>query len=159
MPLDIITANEKAQLAFGAKLANACDDKGCVIFLQGDLGAGKTTTVRGFLSALGYQGKVKSPTYTLVESYELKNHTVLHVDLYRIQHPKEIEGLGLFDVGDYLTEKIIYLIEWPEKAAAELPVSDITCNITAFESKKGRACQIMAHTVHGEKIVEAMINA
>ncbi len=151
--------NEKAQLAFGARLANACDDKGCVIFLQGDLGAGKTTTVRGFLSALGYQGKVKSPTYTLVENYALKNQTVCHVDLYRIQQPKEIFGLGLFATPDYLKEKIIYLIEWPEKAASELPVPDITCTITLLEFKKGRACQIMAHTVQGEKIMEAVIDA
>jgi len=151
--------NEKAQLALGARLAKACDDKGCVIFLQGDLGAGKTTTVRGFLSGLGYQGKVKSPTYTLVESYALKNHAVCHVDLYRIEQPKEIFGLGLFDTPDHVKEKIIYLIEWPEKAATELPVPDITCNITLFEHKKGRACQIMAHTVHGEKIMQAMIDA
>lgn len=151
--------NEKAQLAFGAKLANACDNKGCVIFLQGDLGAGKTTTVRGFLSALGYHGKVKSPTYTLVESYVLQNQTVYHVDLYRIQYPKEILGLGLFDFPDYLKKKTIYLIEWPEKAASELPVADIACIITLLEFKKGRACQVIAHTAQGKKIMEAMIDA
>ncbi len=150
--------NEKTQLAFGAKLANACDDKGCVIFLQGDLGAGKTTTVRGFLSALGYHGKVKSPTYTLVESYALKKQMVIHIDLYRIQYPKEILGLGLFESSDYLKEKIIYLIEWPENAALELPQPDITCTIKLLDLKKGRACQMMAHTVQGKKIMEAMID-
>lgn len=144
-----------------------------MIFLQGDLGVGKTTTVRGFLSALGYQGKVKSPTYTLVESYELENQIVYHVDLYRIQQPKEIFGLGLFDTPDYhpdylkeFQKKIIYLIEWPEKAITELPVPDITCKIANFEFddelkeqlKKGRTCQITAHTVQGEKIVQAMID-
>lgn len=130
-----------------------------MIFLQGDLGAGKTTTVRGFLVALGYQGKVKSPTYTLVETYQLKNKIIYHIDLYRIQQPKEILALGLFDTPDYLKEKIIYLIEWPQNAAAELPVPDITCIISPLEFKKGRACQVTAHTAQGKKIMEAMIHA
>jgi tRNA threonylcarbamoyladenosine biosynthesis protein TsaE len=152
--MQMILANEKAQLTLGAKLAKACDDKTCVIFLQGDLGAGKTTLARGFLKALGYNGNVKSPTYTLVETYQLKKINILHLDLYRILHPKEILNLGLFDLCS--SEKTIYLIEWPEKAVSELPKPDITCSITSFE--KGRICQITAQSLRGEEIIHMMDN-
>jgi tRNA threonylcarbamoyladenosine biosynthesis protein TsaE len=156
--LNIITSNEKAQLAFGAKLAKACHHKGCIIFLQGNLGAGKTTTVRGFLKALGYQGKVKSPTYTLVETYEIQKQIIYHIDLYRIQNPEEILALGLFDehssISNLNNKILYYLIEWPEKAETELPQADITCNISLFA--KGRVCQITAQSARGEEMIAVM---
>jgi tRNA threonylcarbamoyladenosine biosynthesis protein TsaE len=148
-----ILQNEKAQLDFGARLARACDHKSCIIFLQGDLGAGKTTLVRGFLKQKGFQGKVKSPTYTLVETYEINHQEILHIDLYRIENPQEIFNLGIFEVS---SEGKIYLIEWPERAMTELPIPDITCSITILE--KGRACQMIAHSPRGEKVLNKMEN-
>jgi tRNA threonylcarbamoyladenosine biosynthesis protein TsaE len=152
--LDIITINEKAQLELGARLAKASHHRGCVIFLQGNLGAGKTTTVRGFLNALGYRDKVKSPTYTLVEEYEMPAQILYHVDLYRLQYAEEVCTLGLFEHTPSEKNKIIYLIEWAEKAETELPSPDITCNIIPFE--KGRRCQVKGHTPCGKAIMQSM---
>jgi tRNA threonylcarbamoyladenosine biosynthesis protein TsaE len=98
------------------------------IQLHGDLGAGKTTLARGFLRALGYAGVVRSPTYTLVESYAVGAVMVVHADLYRLQDPDELEALGLRDLagGDH-----IWLIEWPERAGRRLPAADIDITLVA----------------------------
>ncbi|MDQ7017174.1 MAG: tRNA (adenosine(37)-N6)-threonylcarbamoyltransferase complex ATPase subunit type 1 TsaE [Gammaproteobacteria bacterium] len=90
-----------------------------VIFLQGELGAGKTTLVRGFLHGRGYQGAVKSPTYTLIESYLCGDVTCYHLDLYRLNDPEELDYLGLRDI---FTEKTVCLIEWPERFVSVLPL-------------------------------------
>ena len=92
-----------------------------VIWLEGDLGAGKTTFARGLIHALGYKGRVKSPTYGLLEHYQLESLQVLHMDLYRISDPGELEFLG---VEDLLDERTILLIEWPDKGGAWLPEPD-----------------------------------
>ena len=118
-------ADEAAMLKFGGELAQLCRP-GAIIFLQGPLGAGKTTLVRGLLKALGYVGAIKSPTYTLVESYELSGMRLFHFDLYRLKHAQELLDIGL---EDYLQPDAICLIEWPEKAAAILPTADISCTI------------------------------
>ncbi len=109
----------------GAILASACQ-VGMLIFLQGELGAGKTTLVRGFVSSLGHSGTVKSPTYTLVEPYDDTKIPVYHFDLYRLSDPDEIEFLG---VRDYLGGQGICLIEWPERAQACLPEPDLVVTI------------------------------
>lgn len=89
-----------------------------VLYLEGDLGAGKTTFVRALLRALGHQGAVKSPTYGLLEYYELSGVSVLHLDLYRIEDPEELEYLGLQDL---LGDDTLLIAEWPEKGAGFLP--------------------------------------
>jgi tRNA threonylcarbamoyladenosine biosynthesis protein TsaE len=144
--------DETQQLIFGEKLAKSVDDKACVIFLQGDLGAGKTTLVRGFLRGMGFTEKVKSPTYSLIEIYELLNITVLHLDLYRLKNPGEIEALSL---RDYLSHKAILLVEWSERAESKLPQADLHCLIATVES--GRKLQLKANTLRGEEVLQKMV--
>ena len=93
-----------------------------VIWLQGDLGAGKTAFARALIHSLGYEGRVKSPTYGLLELYQLASLQVVHMDLYRINDPGELEFLGLMDL---LDEKTILLIEWPDKGGSWLPEADL----------------------------------
>lgn len=126
LPAVVRIENEAAMNAFAAKLAQQVQPP-CIIYLQGELGAGKTTLTRGFLRALGYEGKVKSPTFTLIESYDIDNHKVFHVDLYRLTSPDELEFLGL---GEYFTEESIGIIEWPERGEGFLPPPNLVCRIT-----------------------------
>jgi tRNA threonylcarbamoyladenosine biosynthesis protein TsaE len=122
---EIIIENEAAMAEFAAQLASEIKAP-CIIYLKGELGAGKTTLTRGFLRALGYEGPVRSPTFTLIESYEIQDQKVFHVDLYRLHSPEEIEFIGL---REYFTEDVIGLIEWPERALELLPPPDIICEI------------------------------
>lgn len=138
--------SEADTLTFGATLAKACPQN-CVIFLEGDLGAGKTTLVRGFLQGLGYTGKVKSPTYTLVEPYEIAQHTIFHFDLYRLNDPEELEQIG---IRDYFAQPAICLIEWPKRGEGILPGPDLTCYIHAIH--EGREILITSHTACGHSI-------
>ena len=109
----------------GRSLALACPT-GSRIYLRGELGAGKTTWVRGFLRALDYAGKVKSPTYTLVESYLLQGRPIHHLDLYRVNDPDELEAIGL---RDYMDGSGICLVEWPERGGDLLAEPDILVRI------------------------------
>ena len=124
--------DEKAMLAFGADLARQ-SKPGSVIYLQGELGAGKTTLARGFLRAKGVRGFIKSPSYALLEVYELPAGQIVHLDLYRLQAANELQHLGL---SDYLTGSSILLIEWPEKAEAELPAPSFRCQISIDGEKR-----------------------
>jgi len=124
---------EAAQEALGRRLAKACGGR-MLIFLEGDLGAGKTTLTRGFLRGMGHEGAVKSPTYTLVEPYEIGGHRIYHLDLYRVGDPGELEYLGLREM---LAEDAILLVEWAERGAGWLPEPDLRIRITHHGEARG----------------------
>lgn len=123
MKIELNTLEETKLL--GAALMEGLP-KSCLIFLQGQLGAGKTTLVRSILRAAGYQGAVKSPTYTLVEEYNIKGQKFFHFDLYRIADPEELEFMG---IRDYMKEDAICFIEWAELGEAFLPSPDLILNM------------------------------
>ncbi len=129
----LIIASADAMEQYGAELARACITGSKVIYLQGDLGAGKTTLLRGFLRELGYAGRVKSPTYTIVESYHVAELDIHHFDVYRLNDPEELAHLG---IRDYDTPHSILLIEWPEKAQDYLPAPNIICQIAIQDTSR-----------------------
>ncbi len=142
--------SELELLAFAAQLANAIDHS-AIIFLYGPLGAGKTTLTRGFLQGLGYHEKVKSPTYTLVEPYEVAGKKIFHFDFYRLHDAKELEHIG---IQDYFSQAAICLIEWPEKGVPLLPQADLSCYI-AFKNQ-GRELRLEANSEQGEEIIKRL---
>lgn len=117
--------DETATVALGARLAGVVAP-GMLVFLRGDLGAGKTTLCRGLVQALGHAGAVKSPTYTLVEPYEETSPPLYHFDLYRVSDPAELEDIGL---RDYLDSQHVCLVEWPERGHGVLPPADLIITI------------------------------
>lgn len=145
-------ADEDGMLKFGAQMAAACPST-ATVFLYGQLGAGKTTLTRGFLQGLGHLGKVKSPTYTLVEPYELAGQTVFHFDLYRLTDPQELEFIGL---EDYFRDQAICIVEWPERGASLLPPADLSCYIE--QKAEGRQLRLEAGTERGQRIVAQLTN-
>lgn len=133
-------ADEAATLAFGAQMAQALVP-GLTFYLVGDLGAGKTTLVRGMLRALGFSGRVKSPTYTLAESYDLPAFELYHFDLYRMHDPREWLDAGFRDVGD---GRVVSLIEWPDKAAGWLPAPDVLIRLTIADDAREIECEAVS---------------
>ncbi|MDR3476632.1 MAG: tRNA (adenosine(37)-N6)-threonylcarbamoyltransferase complex ATPase subunit type 1 TsaE [Gammaproteobacteria bacterium] len=146
-----VIPNESQMLEFGSSLALACNGA-TVIFLQGNLGAGKTTLARGFLRGFGYAGKVKSPTYTIVEPYDIEGQKLYHFDFYRLNDPEELEFIG---IQDYFSEGAISLIEWPDKGSLLLPPADLSCYIEPHE--EGREIRIEAHTAQGKTILKRLV--
>jgi tRNA threonylcarbamoyladenosine biosynthesis protein TsaE len=134
----------QATETLGALLADVIQP-GWIVFLQGELGAGKTTLVRGLLRHLGYQGVVKSPTYTLLEPYHFDSFSVFHFDLYRIADADELEFIGFRDC---LDQNNILLIEWPQRGAGVLPSPDI--DLTLHYSEHGRHCTLQILTKRAE---------
>lgn len=144
-------ADEAATLAFGATLAKLIEPN-LTIYLHGDLGAGKTTLVRGLIHNLGFVGKVKSPTYTLVEPYEVIGEKgtfmLYHFDLYRFNDDEEWEAAGF---REYFNANSVCLIEWPEKAASVLPQPDIEVNFVI--KPMGRTIHLLAHSNLGQQLI------
>jgi len=143
--------DEAATRAFGAALAPALGPGGLVIYLEGNLGAGKTTLVRGLLEGLGHRGAVRSPTYTLIEPYVLSNLNLYHFDFYRFAHPDEFLDAGL---EEYFGEHSICLVEWPAKAELHLPPPDLRIELAA--DGIGRRARVTAHSTKGESCLNAI---
>lgn len=135
----------------GSRLA-AVVEAPALILLNGDLGAGKTTFSRGFIQALGHHGPVKSPTYTLIEPYELPTARVFHLDLYRLHDPGELEFLGLPEL---IEQGGICLIEWPERAGEELPAADLSIRLEHVDG--ARQAELIAHSPRARCWLEASL--
>ncbi|QLI82265.1 tRNA (adenosine(37)-N6)-threonylcarbamoyltransferase complex ATPase subunit type 1 TsaE [Chitinibacter fontanus] len=139
----VFLSDEDATIAFGAQLAKAIQP-GLTVFLDGNLGAGKTTLTRGVLRGLGFTGRVKSPTYTLVEPYTVSSLYFYHFDLYRFNDPSEWEDAGF---RDYFNPNSVCLIEWAEKAQGQLPRADWLIELAP--EHEGRRLQLSALTPLG----------
>lgn len=148
--LSFTAPDADAQEALGRALASALAGRG-VVYLQGDLGAGKTTLTRGILRGYGHGGNVKSPTYTLVEPYELGTVTAYHFDLYRLTDPEELELLG---IRDYCRPDTLSIIEWPDRGQPFLPPADLTITIRTLTD--GRELEFVAHNEKGEAVLTAL---
>ncbi|MEO8331535.1 MAG: tRNA (adenosine(37)-N6)-threonylcarbamoyltransferase complex ATPase subunit type 1 TsaE, partial [Gallionella sp.] len=148
--LSFFLADENETIALARRVA-AHLKPGMVIYLHGDLGAGKTTLVRGVLGALGYPGRVKSPTYTLVEPYHVAGLDLRHFDLYRLHDEQEWESAGFRDEFD---RHNIFLIEWPEKARNFIPRADVEIDFEILP--QGRQAGIHANTEMGKQCLEQL---
>jgi tRNA threonylcarbamoyladenosine biosynthesis protein TsaE len=145
--LSLFLADEADTALFGARLASVIEPR-LKIYLSGDLGSGKTTLVRGALRALGYQGTVKSPTYTLVETYRVSSLYLYHFDFYRLKHQDEWDEAGLRELFD---DCGACLVEWPEQARDRLPEPDLV--VTLNLEGKGRRIEVAAKTDKGRQCV------
>jgi tRNA threonylcarbamoyladenosine biosynthesis protein TsaE len=157
--MSIFLADEQATIAFGQTLAKFCPS-GFNIYLYGDLGAGKTTLVRGLVQYFLHDAKVKSPTYTLVEDYELAvsdkntnnlNH-LYHFDLYRLGNPEELEYLG---GRDYFSDDAVCLVEWPQRGEGWLAKPDLEISLEYQED--GRKAELQSHSEKGKLLRENIL--
>jgi tRNA threonylcarbamoyladenosine biosynthesis protein TsaE len=146
--LKISLFKEENTLDFGRKLS-ACLTEGLLIFLKGELGAGKTTLARGLIKSLGYKGTVKSPTYSLFEQYKFTRFNLNHFDLYRFNSPNEWISSGF---QEYINSLDVTLIEWPERSSEILPKPDL--EIELFYENEGRIINIISLTEKGNKCLE-----
>ena len=144
-------ADEAATLRFAADLQGRLTGGG-LVFLHGDLGAGKTTFVRGFLRAAGFQGAVKSPTFTLVEPYELSKLSLYHFDFYRFEDPEELRSAGFLE---FFGTSAVCIVEWPEKARGQLPAADLEIWLRAADDG-GRWARLIANTERGIRWLNAL---
>ncbi len=140
----------ESQLAFGVRLAAHLPPR-LIVYLEGDLGTGKTTLTRGVLTGLGHRGAARSPTYTLLEPYDLALGHLYHLDLYRLGDPEELEYLGLRDL---LADESVWMVEWPERGFGILPPSDL--RITIAYVSDGRRLDLSATTPAGRAVLDAL---
>lgn len=143
-PTTITLEDENATARLGERLANLAVP-GAKVYLSGDLGAGKTTLVRAMLRALGVTGRIKSPTFAIVELYGLSKLSLYHFDFYRFEDPRELRDSGLLE---HFAEEAFCVVEWPENAAGVLPAPDLEIRLE-FASRGGRHARLSAHTERG----------
>ena len=148
--MKLVIRDEAEMLALGGRLAQACH-AAVVIYFHGQLGAGKTTLVRGFMRAMGYGGAVKSPTYTLIEPYDIGDWRIYHLDLYRVEDAAELAYLGLRELYE---GKAVMLVEWPERGGTYLPPPDLVMEIEYAIA--GRQLLLKPHTATGEALISAL---
>ncbi|MCK5359390.1 MAG: tRNA (adenosine(37)-N6)-threonylcarbamoyltransferase complex ATPase subunit type 1 TsaE [Gammaproteobacteria bacterium] len=146
LPLQNVEDTEQ----LGAALATALSD-GLVVFLLGDLGAGKTCLVRGALRELGYSGAVKSPTYTLLEEYSVAGREIIHFDLYRLSDPEELDLIG---IRDYFNGKNCCFVEWPQRGQGYLPAEDVQIQISL--EGDGRLARITSNSESGKMLLKSI---
>lgn len=127
-----------------------------VVYLQGDLGAGKTTLVSGILNAAGIPGFARSPTYTLIEPYETARKRLYHLDLYRLVDPSEVEPLGLREL---LTDDSILLIEWPDRGDGALPAADIQVELAYAAEGEARLAKLSGLTAGGASVLKPLLQS
>jgi tRNA threonylcarbamoyladenosine biosynthesis protein TsaE len=145
-------SSEKATLSLASLLASQARPS-LTIFLQGDLGSGKTTFARGFLRGLNFWGSVKSPTFTLVEEYDFAWGAVYHFDLYRLSDPEELEFIG---IREYFAESSIVLVEWPERGKGVLKEPDLFLHFNLFEGD-ARKVSIEALSDRGQVLIQGLL--
>jgi tRNA threonylcarbamoyladenosine biosynthesis protein TsaE len=150
-PVVLLPTSDEQQQQIGRTLGEAPVD-GAIVLLEGELGSGKTTLARGFLRGRGYGGAVRSPTYTLVEPYELESGPVWHLDLYRLADPDELEYLGLRDALDGATT---LLIEWPRQGGDLLPPADLLVELV-YRQESGRMLTLTPLSDRGEQLVSRL---
>jgi tRNA threonylcarbamoyladenosine biosynthesis protein TsaE len=141
----------------GRALGTALLDAGagpCIVGIEGELGAGKTTLVSGVLQRLGVTGSVRSPTYTLIEPYDVGGRQVFHLDLYRLSSADEVDGLGLRDL---LTAQALLLVEWPSRGAGVLPPPDLEIRLGYPEQGEGRRLELQAHSPLGDRALRRFV--
>ncbi|GLQ97374.1 tRNA (adenosine(37)-N6)-threonylcarbamoyltransferase complex ATPase subunit type 1 TsaE [Dyella mobilis] len=143
-------ADEDATRAAGIRLAGMLDG-GLVVYLHGELGAGKTSFARALLTALGVGERIKSPTYSLVEGYQGRHRPAWHLDLYRIADPGELEWLGLDALSD---PDAVVLVEWPERGRGALPAADLELQLSY--SGLGRHARLIPHSGRGERLLQRL---
>jgi len=148
--MQITIKTSTAMQKLGAAIAAVCEP-GCIIYLHGELGAGKTTLVRGFLRGLGFKGHVRSPTFTLLEPYQFDDKLIYHFDLYRLIKTEEFMYIG---GRDYFTKQSICLIEWPERGKGFLPAADLICNFIILG--KERSVTLTGDSIEGKNIIRRL---
>ena len=147
--MEVLIGDAESQGAFGERLAAYLPVR-CTVFLEGDLGTGKTTLARGILRGLGHRGAVRSPTYTLIEPYEIGSRRLYHLDLYRLSDPEELDYLGLRDL---IEEDAVLLVEWPERGTGALPPPDLRIRLDYLPD--GRRLTLDGESASGQALVLA----
>lgn len=153
MKLELTLPDPNATVALGQALARSLPAR-AVAYLEGDLGAGKTTLARALLQEMGVRGAVRSPTYTLIERYPLQAGEAVHLDLYRIADPEELDYLGLDDLA---ASARLWLVEWAERGRGALPAADLSVQLA--QDRNGRHVTLLASTAAGEAWLSALVAA